>query len=100
MKFFLFFALLAIPAAQGAPRSLSANKAASLPPKARVVENHPKTEKLYVSTSGASSTAKGKPAASKVVPSSPTANDWHLTPKFEEGGKDDTTYGFLLKRRF
>jgi hypothetical protein len=108
VKLSLLFALLAIPAAHGAPRQFPAKKATS-PPKALVVEKHPTTAKIYVSTSGAGKIAKAKPnnltkngkaAARKAARPTTPANDWHFVPKFEEGGKDDTTYGFLFKRRF
>ena len=78
-----------------------------MPPKALPVIVHPTTEKIYVSVSGATTMDKTKSvqakksAAPKVTGSRAAAPDhWQLAPKFEKGGKDDTTYGFMLNHRF
>jgi hypothetical protein len=61
--------------------------------------------KTYVSTAGASTVNKAKPAraakaAKPAAPKSIVSPHWSFIPKFQDGGKDDSIYGFMLKRRF
>ena len=100
VKSILCCALLSIPAAHGAPRHFSGNSAAIVPPKAVVV--HPTKEKIYVSIAGETATDKAKSAKTPkaTVPKVVTPDIWHFSPKFVDEGKEDTTYGFMLKRKF
>ncbi|MEO5714004.1 MAG: hypothetical protein ABIT37_11005 [Luteolibacter sp.] len=107
MKSILCVALLTIPAAHGQARSFSLKKPVIAPLKALPVALHPTKEKIYVSTSGATATDNtkavqgGKSAAPKVVqPRATAANNWHFSPKFEKGGKADSTFGLMLNHRF
>ncbi|MEO7099197.1 MAG: hypothetical protein ABI162_07530 [Luteolibacter sp.] len=106
LKSVLCCALLTLPAAHGEPRHFS-NSAAILPPKAHPPTGYPTKEKIYVSVSGATTVDKTKSvqatkaAAPKVSISHPaTPNSWHFVPKVVDGGKEDTTYGFILNHRF
>ena len=104
LKSVLCCALLTIPAAHGEPRHFS-NSTAVVPPKAHPVTGYPTKEKIYVSVSGATTIDKAKPqvdksATPKVVNSHATPNSWHFVPKVVEGGKEDTTYGFIMNHRF
>lgn len=110
MKPILCCVLLAISAAHAEPRHFSANSATIASPKARSVANHPTTSKVYVSISAATTVAKGKSGRTTKNANSTTlqadrspattADNWHFIPKFEDGGKGDTTYGFMLKHQF
>jgi hypothetical protein len=105
MKSFLCFALLTLPAAHGAPRHFFGNTATTVPPRALLVPIHPLKGKIYISAAGASVVNKAKSArATRTDKPSPPKTvvgpRWHFTPKFQEGGKDEPIYGFLLKRRF
>lgn len=104
MKSILCCAILILPAAHGASRKPAENSATTVPPKARVVAIQPKKTKILVSTSGSASANKAKPAeaavpkvvAARAIPS----YDWRLSPKFQKTGKEDTTWGFMLRRPF
>lgn len=107
MKSIICCAILTLPAVHGAPRQLPTNSANPVPPKARVVTAHPKKTKVHVSVLGdaAADKAKAVQAAKANVPKVVAArtipsNRWHWFPKFQKTGKEDTTYGFMLKRRF
>ena len=107
MKSIICCAILTLPAAHGAPRQLPTNSATSVPPKARVVAAHPKKTKLHVSVLGEAAADKSKAiqaaktSVPKVVAARPIpSNRWYWFPKFQKSGKEDTTYGFMLKRRF
>jgi hypothetical protein len=108
VKSILCCAILILPAAaHGASPKISGKPAASVPPKARVVVMPPRKTKILVSTSTSSAAAKEKAAQAekntvpKVVAARPVAsNDWRWIPKFQKTGKEDTTWGFLLKRPF
>jgi hypothetical protein len=107
VKSILCCAILILPAAHGAPRKVSGKPSSAVPPKARVVVVQPKKTKVLVSTSAASAADKEKAAQAekdtvpKVVAARPVAsNSWRWIPKFQKSGKEDTTWGFLLKRPF
>jgi hypothetical protein len=107
LKSVLCCALLLLPTAHGAPRKVSGKPTASVPPKARVVVEPTRKNKGSVSTSIAAAAGKQKAAAAekntvpKVVAARPVAtNSWRWIPRFQKTGKEDTTWGFLLKRPF
>jgi hypothetical protein len=107
VKSILCCAILLLPAAYGAPQKVSAKPAAAVPPKARVVAEPARKSKVHVSSSTASAAQKQKAAQAekdtvpKVVAARPVAsNSWRWIPKFQKTGKEDTTWGFLLKRPF
>jgi hypothetical protein len=96
-----------VPAADGAPTKVSGKPAAAVPPKARVVAEPTRKSKVLVSSSTASPAGKEKAAkvekntVPKVVAARPVAsNSWRWVPRFQKTGKEDTTWGFLLKRPF
>jgi hypothetical protein len=100
-------ALLLLPVAHGAPRKVSGKPTAAVPPKARVVGEPVRKTKVLVSSSTTSPNDKQKSARKeentvpKVVAARPVAsNSWSWIPKFQKTGKEDTTWGFLLKRPF
>lgn len=107
MKPILCCAILILPAAHGSPLKISGNSTVAAPPKARVVSVPPKRAKILVSTSGAARVDAGKAAQEeknlvpKVVAVRPVAsNSWRWFPKFQKSGREDTTWGFIIKRPF
>jgi hypothetical protein len=107
VKSILCCAILILPAAHGAPRKNSGKPTASVPPKARVVVVPPRKTRILVSTAAISPVGREKAALAekntvpKVVAVRPVAsNRWRWIPKFQKSGKEDTTWGFILKRPF
>jgi hypothetical protein len=107
VKSILCCAILILPAAHGAPRKISGKTTAAVPPRARVVDVPPRKTKILVSSSATSAVGKEKSSQAekntvpKVVAARPIAsNGWRWVPKFQKSGKEDTIWGFLLKRPF
>ncbi|MGL5017468.1 MAG: hypothetical protein ACRDBP_05000 [Luteolibacter sp.] len=71
------------------------------PPKARVVPE-PARKTHFISNQTANPAAnKAKPATPKVVAARPIpSKSWRWVPKFQKSGRDDTLWGFLLRKPF
>ncbi len=87
----LLVALLAATAAHASSIPLA------VPKRAKIVQ--PATNKLYVSTA-AKAIAPVTPKKHKPTPPAATSGQWKLSPRIEDRGREETTYGILLKRSF
>jgi hypothetical protein len=92
------FALLAASAAHAGPRHHTVSSVPLAVPKVRTKIVQPAKAKVYVSASH-----QNKPHAAQIAkaakPAPPPAG-WKITPKFEDRGKEATTYGFMFHRKF
>ncbi|MEO5913537.1 MAG: hypothetical protein ABIS50_04850 [Luteolibacter sp.] len=88
------FALMAA-AAHAGPRHVPISSIPlAVPKRAKIVQ--PAKTKVYVNAT----TKPVIPATPKKSKPTPPSGQWKFTPRVEDRGREETNYGFLLKRSF